>query len=62
MRRSPPEQGSPPLFRVVMAASQSMAAIGVPSLVPQVMNRVVKSPRCRKVPLLVSRATPASSG
>jgi hypothetical protein len=39
-----------------------MAAIGVPPLVPQVMNLLVKSPRYRKVPLLVRRATPASSG
>jgi integrase len=30
MRRSPPQQGRLPLFRAVMAASQSMAAIGVP--------------------------------
>jgi hypothetical protein len=51
MRRSPQEQGRPPLARAVMAASQSMAAIGVLPLVPQVMNLLVKSSRCRKVPL-----------
>jgi hypothetical protein len=62
MRRSPPEQGSPPLSRAVMAASQSMAAIEVPSLVPQVMNLLVKSSRRRNVPLLMSSAVPASSG
>ena len=57
--------GSSPACRAVMAASQSMAAIGVvPSvmLVPVSMNRLVKSSRCRNVPLPVSRATPASSG
>jgi hypothetical protein len=42
MRHSPPEQGRSPLASTVMAASQSMAAIGVPSLVP-VMNLLVKS-------------------
>lgn len=57
MRRSPPEQGSPPACRAVTAASQSMVAIRVaPSLmlVPNSMNRVVKSVRCRKVPLAMS--------
>jgi hypothetical protein len=39
MRRSPPEQGSSPACSAVMAASQSMAAIGVPLLVPCWMNR-----------------------
>jgi hypothetical protein len=65
MRRSPPEQGRPPLLRAVTAASQSMTAIGVvPSLmlVAKVMNLLVKSLRCRNVPLPVSRATPASRG
>jgi len=37
-------------------------AIRVPPLVPQVMNRVVKSPRWRNVPLLISSSVPASSG
>jgi hypothetical protein len=55
--------GRPPLFRAVMAASQSMAAIAMPSsLVPCWMNLLVKSSRCWKVPLLVRRATPASRG
>jgi hypothetical protein len=65
MRRSPPEQGRSPLLRAVMAAFQSMAAIGVvPSvmLVPCSMNRLVKSRRCRNVPLLMSRSAAASSG
>ena len=62
MRRSPPEQGRSPLFRAVMAASQSMAAFGVPPLVSQVMNLLVKSPRCRNVPLPTSSSVPASSG
>jgi hypothetical protein len=42
-----------------------MAAIGVvPSLMlmPCSMNGEVKSSRCRNVLLLISRATPASSG
>jgi hypothetical protein len=39
--------GRPPLFRAVMAASQSMAAIAMPSLVPCWMNLLVKSSRCR---------------
>jgi len=38
MRRSPPEHGMPLPFRAVMAASQSMAALGVPPLVPQVIE------------------------
>jgi hypothetical protein len=50
-----------PLLRAAVAVSQSMAAMGLPSLVPCSMNRVVKSSRCRKVPLLISRATPAST-
>ena len=63
MRRSPPEHGRPLPFRAVMAASQSMsAANGVSPLVPQVMNRVVKSPRRRNVPLLMSSSVPASRG
>jgi hypothetical protein len=65
IRRSPPEVGSSPACRAVMAASQSMEAIGVvPSLmlVPCWMNRLVKSPRCRNVPWLMSSATPASAG
>ena len=43
MRRSPPEQGRPPLARAVMAASQAMAAIGMPLLVPCSMSLLVKS-------------------
>jgi hypothetical protein len=42
-----------------------MSAIGmVPllMLVPVVMNRLVKSSRCRNVPLPMSRAVPASRG
>jgi len=39
----------------VMEAFQSMAAMGVPSLVPQLMNLVVKSSRWGNVPLLVSQ-------
>jgi hypothetical protein len=39
-----------------------MTAIAAPLLVPYSMNRAVKSSRYRKVPLLVRRATPASSG
>jgi len=65
MRRSPPEQGSSSALRAVMAASQSMAAIGVvPSvmLVPSSMSRVLKSSRRRNVPLLMSSSVPASSG
>ena len=62
MRRSPQEQGRPPLLRAVTAASQSMVAIGVPPLMPQVMNRGVKSSRCRNVPLLMSSSVPASRG
>jgi len=54
-RRSPPEHGRPQPFRAVMAASQSMAAIGVPPLVPVSMKRAVKSSRWRNVPLLMSR-------
>jgi hypothetical protein len=61
MRRSPPEQGRLP-FRAVMAASQSMAAIGVPLLGPEVMNLPVKSSRWRNVLLLMSSSVPASSG
>jgi len=64
-RRSPPEQGSSPACRAAIAASQSMAATGVvPSLmlVATEMKRLVKSSRCRNVPLAMSRATPASSG
>ena len=60
MRRSPPEQGSLPLVRAVMAAFQSTAAMGVPPLVPWLMNLLVKSSRRRNVPLPTSRATPAS--
>src|SRR5580658_6007427 len=44
-RRSPPEQGSSPARWAVMAASQSMAAMGMSPLVPQVMNCAVKSSR-----------------
>ena len=65
MRRSPPEQGSSPSCRAVIAAYQSIAAIGVvPSLmlVPVSMKRLVKSSRCRNVPLLISSPTPASKG
>lgn len=54
--------GRSPLVRATAAASQSMAAIRVmPSLMlmPVVMKRLVKSSRCRKVPLPVSRATSA---
>ncbi len=46
----PAEQGRPPLARAVTAASQSIAAIAVPLLVPWPMNRLVKSPRFRNVP------------
>jgi hypothetical protein len=46
----------------VIAESRSMAAIGVPLLVSQVMNLVVKSSRCRNVPLLMSGSVPASRG
>jgi hypothetical protein len=45
-----------------MAASQSMAAIGMPPLVPCSMNRLVKSSRCKNVWLLMSSSVPASSG
>ena len=62
MRRSPPEQGSSPACSAVMAPSQSTAAMGVLQVVPCWMNRLVKSSRCRKVSLLISRATPASTG
>ena len=65
MRRSPPEQDSSPACSAVMAAFQSMAAIGVvPSLmlVPCSMNRLVKSWRCRNVPLLMNSSVAASSG
>ena len=58
-RRSPPEQGRLPLARAMMAASQSMAAIGVPPLMPWWMNLLVKSSGCRNVSLPMSRATPA---
>jgi hypothetical protein len=57
------EQGRSPLFRAVMAASQSMSAIRVmPSLmlVPVWMNLLVKSSRWRNVPLTMRSATPAS--
>jgi hypothetical protein len=37
--------GRPPVLRVVTAAFQSMAAMGVPPLVPCWMNRLVKSSR-----------------
>jgi hypothetical protein len=62
MRRSPPEQGSSPACRAAVAAAQSMAAIEVVPLVPWLMNRLVKSSRCRKVPLPISSSVPASSG
>jgi hypothetical protein len=45
MRRSQAEQGRSPALRAVIAASQSMAAIGVPMLVPCSMKRLVKSTR-----------------
>jgi len=45
-----------------MAGSQSMVAIGVSSLVPWQMNRLVKSSRWRKVPLAMRSSVPASSG
>ena len=50
------------MARAVMAASQSMAAIGVPLLGPEVMNLPVKSSRWRNVLLLMSSSVPASSG
>jgi hypothetical protein len=50
------------MARLVIAACQSMAAIGVPPLVPLVMNLLAKSSRCRNVPLLMSSSVPASSG
>jgi hypothetical protein len=62
MRRSPPEQGRPPLAMAVAVASQSTAAVGMPLPVPQVMNLLVKSPRCRNVPLAMRSSVPASSG
>jgi hypothetical protein len=43
MRRSPPEHGRFPLARAVMAASQSMATIAMPSLVPCWMNLLAKA-------------------
>jgi hypothetical protein len=42
-RCSPPEHGSSPTRRAVIAPSQSMAAIAVPLLVPCSMKRPVKS-------------------
>ena len=56
------EQGRPLLFRVVMAASQSIAAMGTPLLVPCWIILLVKSSRCRNVRLLVRRATPGFEG
>ena len=55
-----PEQGRSPLERAVTAAPQSIAAMGVPLLVSRVMNLLVKSLRCRNVPLLMSSSVPAS--
>ena len=62
MRPSPPEQGRPPLARTAVAASQSMAAMRLPPLVPWSMNRLVKSSRWRNVPLAMRSSVPASSG
>lgn len=59
MRRSPLVQRRPPLAKAAVAASQSMAATGVPPLVPYSMNRLVKSSRWRNVLLAMRSATPA---
>ncbi len=62
-RRSPPlPHDSWPVPIAVIAASQPMPAIAVPSLtlVPVMMNRLVKSLRCSQQPQPIR--TPASSG
>jgi hypothetical protein len=48
----------------VIAASQPMLAIAVPSLtlVPVMMNRLVKSSRCSQQPQPIRTLVPASSG
>ena len=51
------EQGSSPECSAVMAASQSMAAMGAPQLVPCWMNLLVKSSRRRKASALVHRCS-----
>ena len=56
------EQGRPPTVMAVAAASQAMAAIGVPPFVPCSMNRLVKSSRWRNLPLAMRSSVPASSG
>lgn len=59
VRRSPPEQGMPPVARAAVTASQAMAAMGLPLLMPCSMNRLAKSPRRRNVPLLMSSSVTA---
>ena len=64
-RRSPPlPHDSWPASIAVIAASQPMLAIAVPSLtlVPVMMNRLVKSSRCSQQPQPVRPLVPASSG
>src|SRR5262249_28334710 len=63
MRCSPLEAGRRPLSRAVMTASQSIYAIGVPSLMLGAVSMWrVKSSRCRNTPWLMISPLPASSG
>ena len=65
IRPSPPEQGRCPASRAVMAAIQSMLAIGVDAsvmLMPVCMKSSLKSPRCSQVAWLMISSQAASSG
>lgn len=62
MQRSPPEQGRPLLFRTVTLASQLMEFHRSVATHAVADESAAEASRCRNVPLLVSRATPASRG
>src|ERR1035441_5474933 len=63
MRCSPPDAGRRPPSRAAMTASQSIHAIGVPSLMQAAVSMWrVKPSRCRKAPWLTISPVPASSG
>src|SRR5450755_216744 len=63
MRCSPPDAGRRPPSRAAMTASQSIHAIGVPSLMQAAVSMWrVKPSSCRKAPWLTISPVPASSG
>ncbi len=63
MRCSPPDAGGRPPSSAVMMASQSIHAIGVPSMMQAAVSTWrMKSLRCRNAPWLVISPAAASSG